>query len=148
MPMHERQQRQFTVAEANALLGDLSRQLERLRELKATAARQYEEMRSIREVGYRADGNLIMLTDYQNAKREFDRVVGEANRIVAEVHALGCRITDVEMGLVDFPATLGNQPVHLCWKLGEPEVLYYHEPQEGYRGRRPLPPAWRQPAED
>ncbi len=28
--------------------------------------------------------------------------------------------------------------VYLCWKLGEPEVLYWHELDAGFAGRQPL----------
>ncbi|MBW3594373.1 MAG: DUF2203 domain-containing protein, partial [Actinobacteria bacterium] len=28
--------------------------------------------------------------------------------------------------------------VYLCWRLGEPEVGYWHKRDEGFPGRRPL----------
>ena len=28
--------------------------------------------------------------------------------------------------------------VYLCWKLGEPEVLYWHDLEAGFQGRQPL----------
>lgn len=138
--MDEVAARRFTRDEANALLPTLRGMMERLRAMQAQARGKYDEMRSIREVGYRKDGNLIMLTDYQLAKREFDRVVAEANQILESINDLGCRVTDVEMGLVDFPATIGGQDVYLCWQLGEPAVQYYHGLREGYAGRKPIPP--------
>jgi hypothetical protein len=30
--------------------------------------------------------------------------------------------------------------VLLCWRLGEPEVQFWHEVDAGYAGRRPLSP--------
>lgn len=100
---------------------------------------KYEEMRDIREVGYRKDGNLIMRTDYQLAKRQFDDIVTRANQLLEEINLMGCRITDVEMGLVDFPAQIDGREVYLCWRLDESEVSFYHYLDEGYAGRRPLP---------
>lgn len=41
-------------------------------------------------------------------------------------------------GLVDFPAELDGREVFLCWRLGEPEVLHWHELDAGFAGRRPL----------
>jgi hypothetical protein len=41
-------------------------------------------------------------------------------------------------GLVDFPALWDGRLVYLCWKLGEPEVLYWHEIDAGFAGRQPL----------
>jgi hypothetical protein len=82
-----------------------------------------------------------MLTDYQLAKREFDEVVNDANRLLAEINEVGCRVTDVEMGLVDFPARLDGAEVYLCWQMDEVEVAFFHGIDEGYTGRRPLPTA-------
>ncbi len=128
----------FTVAEANTLIPRLTKQMVELQALQGTARGKYEEMRDIREVGYRKDGNLIMMTDYQVAKREFDDVVAEANRILASIQELGCRVTDVEVGLIDFPAIINDEEVYLCWRMDEPVVGYYHGLEEGYAGRRPL----------
>ncbi|PSR35330.1 MAG: DUF2203 domain-containing protein [Sulfobacillus benefaciens] len=131
----------FTVAEANTLIPRLTQQMLELQALQAAARSKYEEMRDIREVGYRKDGNLIMMTDYQVAKREFDEVVADANRILASIQELGCRVTDVEVGLIDFPAVINDEEVYLCWRMDEPVVGYYHGLEEGYAGRRPLPTA-------
>ena len=133
--------RYFTIAEANRLVPSLNETMQRLRELQNDARGKYEEMRRIRQVGYRPDGNLIMLADYQRAKQDFDQLVHEANRLLGEVHEMGCRVTDVELGLVDFPARLDSHEVYLCWQLGESQVAYYHGLREGYVGRRPLPSA-------
>ena len=87
--------RVFTVTEANRLVPSLNETMQRLRDLQTDAREKYEEMRRIRQVGYRTDGNLIMLADYQRAKRDFDDLVAEANRRLGEVHEMGCRVTDV-----------------------------------------------------
>ena len=40
-------------------------------------------------------------------------------------------------GMVDFPAVFEGRRVCLSWKLGESEVLYWHEVgAEGVSGRR------------
>ena len=39
---------------------------------------------------------------------------------------------------MDFPARLGNRTVLLCWKLGEEQVLHWHELQAGFGGRQPV----------
>ena len=41
-------------------------------------------------------------------------------------------------GLVDFPAELDGRQVYLCWKLGESEVLHWHEIDAGFEDRQPL----------
>ena len=131
--------RQFTITEVNRLLPELRQELDALKSMQQEARQKYEEMRDIREVGYRPDGNLIMLSDYQETKREFDRIVAEANRILTAINQRGCRVTDVETGLIDFPAEVDGTSVYLCWQKDEPEVGYYHGLEEGFAGRRPLP---------
>ena len=33
---------------------------------------------------------------------------------------------------------IDGRPVYLCWKLGEPEVMYWHDLEAGFQGRQPL----------
>lgn len=133
--------RKFTPAQAAALIPQLERMLRQLQELQAGARRRYQEMQAIRAVGRTAEGKWVMQADLQLAHQEFDQRVEDAKQLLAELHALGCRLTDVDLGLVDFPADLGGESVYLCWRLGERTVQYFHRRGEGYAARRPLPPA-------
>lgn len=132
--------RLFSIEDANQIIPELNHELDDLKRLQQEARHKYEEMRDIREVGYRSDGNLIMLSDYQETKSQFDRIVAEANGILTTINQRGCRVTDVEAGLIDFPAEVDGHRVYLCWQKDEPEVGYYHGLEEGFAGRRPLPP--------
>lgn len=42
------------------------------------------------------------------------------------------------VGHCDFPTTIDGHPAELCWMLGEPEVLYWHELDEIFHARKPL----------
>jgi hypothetical protein len=59
-----------------------------------------------------------------------------------EVEALtseGIILRDLDAGLVDFPARLEDGREYLlCWVLGEPAVEWWHWPETGFAGRRPL----------
>ena len=59
-------------------------------------------------------------------------------RCVNEIHGLGAQVKDADEGLVDFPALRGDEEVLLCWKLGEGEIRFWHDLEEGFAGRRPL----------
>lgn len=133
-------ERYFTVAEANALLPVLTRALEKLQRLLEQARKSYREMEMIKAVGYRDDGTLIMLYDYRLAKEAFDHSVTEANEIIQQIHAVGCQLKSIDLGLVDFPAVINGEKVLLCWKLGEEKVDYYHPWHGGYAERRRLRP--------
>lgn len=41
--------------------------------------------------------------------------------------------------LLDFPAELDGDTVLLCWVEGERELRWYHRPEHGFAGRRPIP---------
>lgn len=59
---------------------------------------------------------------------------------LAEIEAREIVLRDIERGLVDFPSRHpGGRQVLLCWQLGEPDVEWWHLPEEGFAGRRPLP---------
>jgi hypothetical protein len=57
---------------------------------------------------------------------------------VNEIHGLGAQVKDADEGLVDFPALHGNEEVLLCWKLGEAEIGFWHDLEQGFGGRRPI----------
>lgn len=42
------------------------------------------------------------------------------------------------VGHCDFPTTIDGHPAELCWMLGEPEVLYWHETDDILHARKPL----------
>lgn len=58
--------------------------------------------------------------------------------VTASLHELGCVVRDFEQGLVDFPTVMDGQPAYLCWRVGERRVEYWHGPEEGFAGRKPL----------
>jgi hypothetical protein len=77
---------------------------------------------------------------------EADRLQREAQRVAADIEAcqdelqrLGVEFKGYEQGLVDFPAEKDGRAIFLCWQLGEPAVLHWHDRDAGFAGRRPLP---------
>jgi hypothetical protein len=57
---------------------------------------------------------------------------------VDELRELGVEPKGAVEGLVDFPCLMEGKLVLLCWRLGEPEVLYWHDLDSGFAGRQPL----------
>jgi hypothetical protein len=55
-----------------------------------------------------------------------------------ELKDLGVEPKGAVEGLVDFPAEMDGRIVLLCWKLGEAEVLHWHDLEGGYAGRQSL----------
>jgi hypothetical protein len=47
-------------------------------------------------------------------------------------------LRDLDRGLLDFPALRDGREVYLCWEEGEDAIRFWHEPEAGFAGRRPL----------
>ena len=121
--------RHYTVAEANAALGWVQERLDRLR-----AAREGLNDEEAREaLGEAAP---------QNGGGEPGRVVSEAflalRDALTELQAGEIVLRDLDRGLVDFPALQDGREIYLCWQEGEDEIEFWHEPEAGFAGRRPI----------
>jgi hypothetical protein len=62
----------------------------------------------------------------------------ELREAMIELRELEIVLRDLDRGLVDFPAVRDGREVYLCWEEGESEIGFWHEPEAGYGGRRPL----------
>jgi hypothetical protein len=71
-------------------------------------------------------------------ERELEFDTKRLNEYVEELRQLGVEPKNGPEGLVDFPARMDGREVYLCWKLGEPEVLFWHHLDAGFAGRQPL----------
>jgi hypothetical protein len=68
----------------------------------------------------------------------FGELKHEIGRLIYRIEALGCVVKDIDLGLVDFPSMRDDEPIYLCWKLGEPSVTHWHGIEEGFASRKPL----------
>ena len=57
---------------------------------------------------------------------------------VQDIEQHGCLFKDLELGLVDFPAQVGDEEIYLCWQYGEKEIGYFHRQTQGFSDRRPI----------
>ena len=71
--------------------------------------------------------------------REVAAALVELSRAVGELEAVDIVLRDFERGLVDFPALRDGEEIYLCWLVDEEEEIgFWHEPEAGFAGRRPL----------
>ncbi len=76
-------------------------------------------------------------SDEDPEEEAFVRASAERMReLVRELSQLDIELKDHAIGLIDFPCWIGDREVYLCWRLGEPEVAYWHELDSGFAGRR------------
>jgi hypothetical protein len=57
---------------------------------------------------------------------------------LAELQQREIVLRDLDRGLVDFPAVIDGEEADPCWEEGETEIGFWHEPDAGFGGRRPL----------
>ena len=48
------------------------------------------------------------------------------------------QVKDLDSGLLDFPCSLEDQVVLLCWRMGEPSIEHWHTVEAGFKGRQPV----------
>jgi hypothetical protein len=64
---------------------------------------------------------------------------GDIQPVLDELERSGIVLRDPTRGLIDFPAMHLGRVVQLCWLLGEDELEWWHFPDDGFAGRKPLP---------
>lgn len=132
----------FTIAEANALLPQLKRELIAL---QAAAARFEEQRKNLQQAKERngSTGSAVVQAVQGDpffeleASMEFTRM--EMNVSIQNFERAGVLLKMIHPGLIDFPAILDNQEILLCWKEGEERISHFHGLEDGFRGRRKLP---------
>jgi uncharacterized protein DUF2203 len=82
------------------------------------------------------------LAEASNGGGEPGRVVSggflELRESMLEFREREIVLRDLDRGLVDFPSLRDGREIYLCWEEGEPEIGFWHEPETGFAGRRPL----------
>ena len=128
--------RQFTLEEANALLPRLSDLLLQIQESKARHDRLEEQAE---EYAHHVSSNgHVVERKLNETRQELAKAAAEVNSLIDRVNELGCEVKDIDEGLVDFPSEREGRDVYLCWKLGEPDIRWWHDLEAGFAGRQPL----------
>ncbi len=117
----------FSVEEANALLPYLAPALVELRE-------KFEEAAEVRVlITKAAAGN-----GWSDKRDRWARTLARVTELIERLQGWEVELKDISTGLVDFPTTMEGREAYLCWRLGEPEVAYWHFKEDGFPGRRRL----------
>lgn len=92
-----------------------------------------KEMRLLaEEIGKNAEGD-----------DRIKKMASDVDLFMSELEEIGCVYKDwnFRIGLVDFPGLIDGKEVFFCWKSDEKEIKFYHELEEGFAGRKPIPQA-------
>lgn len=126
--------RYFALDAANARLGELRPLLERLRQDRDVVAEAQRELARFRQSNG-SDDHALELQDRQSQIRE---VVRRMQQSVSLIDSWDITLRDIPTGLIDFPALAAGRPIWLCWRLGEDDIGWWHEINDGIAGRRAL----------
>jgi hypothetical protein len=127
----------FTVAEANTMLPLVRAIVQDITQLDRDLRERSERLARLRP------SERITIADpyheeMQQVQAEFERDRERMDEYFQELRRLGIELKDPQTGLIDFPARMEGRDVYLCWRLGEPEVGYWHDLQAGFAGRQKI----------
>ena len=130
--------RTFTLNEAQTLLPVLEALLRRAQAAGVRTGELEMEMQELNQRIFLAGGMRVDVAQAARRRAEREKALQEARDTLAEMDEIGVQVKDLEKGLLDFPSVMDGHDVLLCWKLGEKEIGYWHTPEDGFAGRKPL----------
>jgi hypothetical protein len=128
----------FTLDEAHALLPVLQSLLKKAMDDKDLIQQIEKEFQDVRHRILLSGGLLVNAPALTRRRGERDRAMQDAKDALAEIHSIGVKVKDLDMGLLDFPCAVEDEIVFLCWKYGEEKIAYWHGQEEGFKGRKPI----------
>jgi hypothetical protein len=120
----------FSLEKANEVLVEIRPMIAELLELRGEILEKQPQAWPVIEKSAGNGGGKIA----SELVRDFNRI----DALVRAINATGAILKDVNTGLVDFLAVRDGREVYLCWRYGEPEILYWHELEGGFAGRQPI----------
>jgi hypothetical protein len=121
--------RHYTLEEASELLPRVVALIERMRVARGQLGDR-EAREALSEAGPTNGGG--------SPGRTVSEGFLELRDSMMELRELEVVLRDLDRGLLDFPSLRDGREVYLCWQEGEDEIGFWHEPDAGFGGRRPL----------
>ncbi|MGD0499536.1 MAG: DUF2203 domain-containing protein [Bryobacteraceae bacterium] len=130
--------KRFTLGEAQALIPRVARLLTGAVALRAEYAEAEGAIRSYAERIMMMGGVTVDRHAARAAKARLASCAAHLKGAMEEIGSLGCQVKDLDIGLVDFPTAYRGVEACLCWKLGEPDIQFWHRADEGFAGRKTI----------
>ena len=112
-----------------AIVGDIVQQFEVVNALK-------QRLVSVKG-GRQRSTNDPYAEETAQSQAELDVEETKLANFIDELSRLGVELKGPD-GLCDFPSIRDGREVYLCWRLGEPQVTFWHEKNTGFAGRQPI----------
>jgi hypothetical protein len=115
--------------------------VEEANELIPEATQALEEIRRDRQIilaGGERLGRVATLDGGGEVGKEYWDALSGLRRRLEWLNERDIVLRDPETGQIAFPSQRDGEPVFLCWRMGEDRVGFWHGPESGFAGRRPL----------
>jgi|SRR5437667_7241477 len=119
----------YTREQARALLPQIRQWLNAVAGLRQQLEKHNRRLASLLRCGGDVGGKVA---------NQWVRTLVAIKTTLREFQTREIQIKDLDRGLIDFPALLGDKEVFLCWEQGEEDIEFWHELHTGYAGRERL----------
>jgi hypothetical protein len=129
--------RLYTPDQAQALLKEVVPVVEQIRE----AFLELRALQASLAAGARSasgDGNLVADPWSEEGSDRVAQLNAVLRSAAAQLDGWGTELKDPEQGLIDFYWEREGEVVYLCYRLGEPELAWWHRLADGFAGRQAL----------
>lgn len=146
--------RYYDIDEANQAIPDVERILLDLRDQRAELIRLRDEVLAVGASGgpdagsgrgaggsggaSGSGGGDEAAAELRRMRLRMQGLIDQMQAGVTRLVERDVTLREIETGLVDFPALANGRPIWLCWRLGEGDVEWWHELDDGFAGRKPL----------
>jgi hypothetical protein len=121
--------RHYTLEQASELLPRVAEIIERMRVARNQLGDR-EAREALSDAGPTNGGGASGRTVSQGFLELRDSMI--------ELRELEVVLRDLDRALLDFPSLRDGREVYLCWQEGEDAIEFWHDPEAGFAGRRPL----------
>lgn len=126
----------FSLEEANAMLPLVRAIAQDLSRLSRDVIERRERLSQLKTKRSRTTD--VFSEELVHIEEELEKDGLQLQEYVNELRDLGVEPKNGLEGLIDFPCLMDGREVYLCWRLGEPEVLFWHDLDSGFAGRQSL----------
>ena len=120
----------FTLQEANAFVPQLLELVPEIQKLASSLSADFPDIKNAREKAKWNGGSEQGLA--------YLKTVLKYNSFMGKLEEIGCEIKGIREGLIDFPSIREGREVYLCWRMPEKEILFWHDLNTGFAGRKPI----------
>lgn len=130
----------FTVSEANELLEHVRPLVEQLQLFQKSILKLSRQIDTNQDKISAGNGYPVKELQHsvEDLSEEQRRLIKRFDAGLVDLEELGAVLKDLGQGLVDFYSLRGDEMVFLCWRLGEPEVGFWHSLDTGFASRQPV----------